>query len=120
MRISDWISDVCSSDLEGSGSSIGKRLLRDYMRGFMPPSLSEIFYNTYKLNREDILDNLLNKPLPNRFLASFSKFIYDNNNSVEYARDVVKESFILFFQTLVSRYPTYQPPPSNSIGSVVN
>src|SRR5690606_15848410 len=63
---------------EGSGSSIGKRLLRDYMRGFMPPDLSEIFYNTYQLNSEDILDNLLNKPLPNRFLASFSKFIYDN------------------------------------------
>src|SRR5690606_39885768 len=103
---------------EGSGSSIGKRLLRDYMRGFMPPDLSEIFYNTYQLNSEDILDNLLNKPLPNRFLASFSKFIYDNNNFVEYARDVVKESFTLFFQNLVSRYPDYQQYSFNCIGSV--
>lgn len=103
---------------EGSGSSIGKRLLRDYMRGFMPPELSDIFYETYKLNGEDILDNLLNKPLPNRFLASFSKFIYDNNNFVEYARDVVKESFTLFFQNLVSRYPDYTQHSFNCIGSV--
>lgn len=103
---------------EGSGSSIGKRLLRDYMRGFMPPDLSEIFYKTYQLNSEDILDNLLNKPLPNRFLASFSKFVYDNNNFVEYARDVVKESFTLFFQNLVSRYPGYQQYSFNCIGSV--
>lgn len=103
---------------EGSGSSIGKRLLRDYMRGFMPKELSEIFYRTYKLNNEDILDNLLNKPLPNRFLASFSKFVYDNNNFVEYARDVVKESFTLFFMNLVSRYPDYHQYSFNCIGSV--
>src|SRR3546814_14100786 len=77
MRISDWSSDVCSSDL-----------------------------------------NLLNKPLPNRFLASFSKFIYDNNNLVEYARDVVNESFVLLFQKLVSRYQNYQQYSFNCIGPV--
>src|SRR3546814_17825152 len=93
---------------EGSGSSIGKRLLRDYMRGFMPPSLSEIFYNTYKLNSEDILDHLLNKPLHNRFLASVSKFIYDNKNFVESARDEVKESLVLLLHNLISRSPNYQ------------
>lgn len=103
---------------EGSGSSIGKRLLRDYMRGLMPEELSKIFYNTYQLNSEDILDRLLNKPLPNRFLASFSKFIYDNNYFVEYARDVVKESFTAFFENLVSKYPGYQQYSFNCIGSV--
>lgn len=103
---------------EGSGSSIGKRLLKDYMRGFMPKGLSEIFYETYKLNYEDIMDKLLNQPLPNRFLASFSKFIYDNNNFVDYARDVVKESFTMFFENLVSKYPDYQSYSFNCIGSV--
>ncbi len=103
---------------EGSGSYIGKRLLRDYMRGFMPGNLQEVFYETYKLNDEDILDNLYNKPLPNRFCASFSKFIYDNNNYVEYTRDVVGEAFRAFFKNLVSRYPEYQKHSLNCVGSV--
>lgn len=103
---------------EGSGSFIGKRLLRDYMRGFMPGNLQEVFYETYKLTDEDILDHLYNKPLPNRFCASFSKFIYDNNNYVEYTRDVVGEAFRAFFKNLVSRYPDYQNYPLNCVGSV--
>jgi len=103
---------------EGSGSYIGKRLLRDYMRGFMPGNLQEVFYETYKLNDEDILDNLYNKPLPNRFCASFSKFIYDNNNYIDYTRDVVGEAFRAFFKNLVSRYPDYQKHSLNCVGSV--
>ncbi len=103
---------------EGSGSFIGKRLLRDYMRGFLPGNLQEVFYETYQLSDEDILDHLYNKPLPNRFCASFSKFIYDNNNYVEYTRDVVGEAFQAFFKNLVSRYPDYQKYSLNCVGSV--
>ena len=103
---------------EGSGSFIGKRLLRDYMRGFLPGNLQEVFYETYKLSDEDILDHLYNKPLPNRFCASFSKFIYDNNNYVEYTRDVVGEAFQAYFKNLVSRYPDYQKYSLNCVGSV--
>lgn len=103
---------------EGSGSFIGKRLLRDYMRGFLPGNLQEVFYETYQLSEEDILDHLYNKPLPNRFCASFSKFIYDNNNYVEYTRDVVGEAFQAFFKNLVSRYPDYQKYSLNCVGSV--
>ena len=103
---------------EGSGSYIGKRLLRDFMRGFMPGNLQEVFYETYKLSHADIFDSLYNKPLPNRFCASFSKFIYDNNNYVEYTRDVVGEAFQAFFKNLVSRYPDYQKYSLNCVGSV--
>lgn len=103
---------------EGSGSFIGKRLLRDYMRGFMPGNLGEVFFETYGLTNEAILDNLYNKPLPNRFCASFSKFIYDHNNYVEYTRDVVGEAFRAFFKNIVSRYPDYQNYSLNCIGSV--
>lgn len=103
---------------EGSGSFIGKRLLRDFMRGFMPGNLQEVFYETYKLSHADIFDNLYNKPLPNRFCASFSKFIYENNNYVDYTRDVVGEAFNAFFKNLVSRYPDYQQYSLNCVGSV--
>lgn len=102
---------------EGSGSHIGKRLVRDYMRGYLPEGMQKIFKDTYELTNEDIFDNLYNKPLPNRFLASFSKFLYENNNFA-YSREVVKESFNAFFTNLVCHYPNYQQYSLNCVGSV--
>ncbi|MBC6989096.1 MULTISPECIES: N-acetylglucosamine kinase [Hymenobacter] len=102
---------------EGSGSFIGKRLLRDYLRNLLPDGLQDIFKETYKLNREEILDKLYNQPLPNRFLASFAKFAYDNNN-ISYCRQIVLEGFETFFQNIVAHYPNYQTYTFNCIGSV--
>ncbi|SMO71645.1 N-acetylglucosamine kinase [Solitalea koreensis] len=103
---------------EGSGSYIGKRILRDYMRGSMPLEMAEAFHRTFGYSHAEIMEQLYKKPLPNRYLASFSKFVYDNNNVQPYARDVVKEAFTAFFRDLVSRYPDYQNYKFNCIGSV--
>ena len=103
---------------EGSGSYIGKRLLRDYLRQQLPEGLSEPFRETYELgSRNDILDRLYNQPLPNRYLASFAKFAYDHNN-VSYCRDIVLQGFEAFFQNLVLHYPRYQDYSFNCVGSV--
>ncbi|MFN0291245.1 BadF/BadG/BcrA/BcrD ATPase family protein [Pedobacter helvus] len=104
---------------EGSGSYIGKRLLADYMKGFMPKGLSESFFNIYGLSNEDIFDNIYNKPLPNRFCASFSKFLYDFKTTYqEYTEDVVDTAFTAFFEKLVIHYPNYNKYLLNVVGSV--
>ncbi len=104
---------------EGSGSFIGKKLLADYMKGFMPDELSKIFYETYKLSNEDIFDHIYNKPLPNRFCASFSKFIYDNKEQFkEYSDAIVDYAFTAFFENLVIHYPNYKNYQLNCVGSV--
>lgn len=102
---------------EGSGSFIGKRLLRDYLRGLLPEGLQEIFLEEFKLTRDDILDRLYNQPLPNRFLASFAKFTYDHNN-ISYCREIVLQGFETFFENIVRHYPNYQDYTFNCIGSV--
>jgi glucosamine kinase len=103
---------------EGSGSFIGKRLLRDYLRGLLPEGLQDEFQQAYSLgSRNDILDRLYNQPLPNRYLASFAKFAYDHNN-VSYCRDIVLQGFETFFDNLVVHYPRYQDYSFNCIGSV--
>lgn len=102
---------------EGSGSWIGKRLLRDYMRRLLPDGLQEAFRDQYGLENEQIFDRVYNQPLPNRFLASFSKFAYDHNN-VSYCRDIVVEGFEAFFKNLVTQYPGYQNYTFNCVGSV--
>ena len=103
---------------EGSGCYIGKKLLSDYLRGYMPKEVSEVFYETYKLSHDEIMDNIYSKPLPNRFCASFSKFVYDNPVNIEYSRNIVKTSFTDFFENLVIHYPDYKNYTFNCIGSV--
>jgi N-acetylglucosamine kinase-like BadF-type ATPase len=104
---------------EGSGSYIGKRILADYMKGYMPKGLREKFYDTYGLSNEDIFDNIYNKPLPNRFCAGFSKFIYDyKENYEEYTHQVVDYAFTAFFENLVVHYPNYRKYQLNCVGSV--
>jgi glucosamine kinase len=103
---------------EGSGCYIGKKLLIDYLRGYMPQSVKESFYNTYKLSHDEIEENVYSKPLANRFCASFSKFAYEETSDRAYTRGIVKNSFNDFFKNLVSHYPNYKDYTFNCIGSV--
>ncbi|MXV52803.1 N-acetylglucosamine kinase [Pedobacter sp. HMF7647] len=103
---------------EGSGCYIGKKLLTDYLRGYMPEPVRQNFWETYKLTPDEVNDRVYTQPLANRFCASFSKFAYDNNVHIEYTRNVVKSSFEDFFRNLVSHYPNYQSYTFNCIGSV--
>src|ERR1700761_4564376 len=103
---------------EGSGCYIGKKLLIDYLRGYMPEVVRELFWETFKLTPDDINEQVYTKPLANRFCAQFSKFVYDNNAHIEYTRNLVKTSFEDFFRNLVTHYPNYQQYTFNCIGSV--
>jgi N-acetylglucosamine kinase-like BadF-type ATPase len=104
---------------EGSGCYIGKKLLTDYLRGYMPEAVKQNFWDTYKLTRDDVNEQVYTKPLANRFCAGFSKFVYDNMNvNLGYSHGLVKTSFEDFFKNLVTHYPNYQQHSFNCIGSV--
>lgn len=102
---------------EGSGSYIGKKLVKDFMRGYLPPELDIKFREKYGLSDADIFNTLYNKPMPNRFLAGFCLFA-DENKAHPHISNIVEESFTDFFKNLVSHYPDYQDYPFNCIGSV--
>lgn len=84
----------------------------------MPKNVRDSFWETFKLTPDDILEAVYTKPLPNRFCASFSKFVYDITANLEYSRNLVKTSFEDFFKNLVSHYPNYKELEFNCIGSV--
>jgi glucosamine kinase len=102
---------------EGSGSSIGKKIVRDYMRGYLPEELAAKFNRTYHLSNAQIFDSLYNKRSPNRFLAGFCKFAHQNKEN-EYIKKIVGEAFHEFFENLVSWYPEYEEYAFNCVGSV--
>lgn len=103
---------------EGSGCYIGKKLLVDYLRGYMPEPVRKLFWETYKLTPDDVNEQVYTQPRANRFCASFSKFVYDNPVNIEYSRNIVRTSFEDFFRNLVRHYPDYQRYTFNCIGSV--
>src|SRR6201985_2159009 len=72
---------------EGSGCYIGKKLLVDYLRGYMPESVRQSFWDTFHLTPDEVNEEVYTKPLANRFCASFSKFVYDTNVHLEYTRN---------------------------------
>ena len=101
---------------EGSGSYIGRLLLRSYLRGFMPAELSKDFQAKFKTDKDEILRSIYEKPLPNRFLASHASFI-DNNNH-PFLRDIIHSAFHDFFENIVSHYPRYTEYTFNCVGSI--
>lgn len=103
---------------EGSGCYIGKKLLVDYLRGYMPEAVRKLFWETYQLTPDDVNEQVYTQPRANRFCASFSKFVYDNPVNIEYSRNLVRTSFDDFFRNLVTHYPDYQKYTFNCIGSV--
>lgn len=104
---------------EGSGSYLGKKLLRDYLRGYLPEVLNHQFKQYSTLNKEEIFDRLYNQPLPNRFLASFALFFGENADH-EYCINIVREGFNDFFKYLVTGYTDYKKYSFNCVGSVAH
>jgi glucosamine kinase len=102
---------------EGSGSYIGKKVVRDFMRGYLPPELHQKFEQEYNLSNPEIFDTLYNKPLPNKFLAGFCKFA-DIHKDHPYIQKIVEDAFHDFFTNLVCKYPGYEKYKFNCIGSV--
>lgn len=102
---------------EGSGSFIGKTIARDYMRGYLPPELKKKFVFTYKSNHAEIFESIYNQPFPNRFLAGFCRFAYENIEH-DYIQQIVRNSFNEFFKNIVTQYPDYRKYEFNCVGSV--
>jgi len=102
---------------EGSGAYIGKKFIADYLNKEMPDALSKVFSERFKLIADDIIDSVYRKPMPNRFLATFSKFVYQNLKE-QYCIDLVKNSFEDFFDKYICKYYQYKNVKFSCTGSV--
>jgi glucosamine kinase len=102
---------------EGSGAFIGKHFIQDYLNKEVPNNIAELFYTTYKLSTEDILDSVYKKPMPSKFLASFSKFI-NQNNKEEYFIELINNNFTQFLTKHICKYSNHLEVNVNCVGSV--
>ena len=103
---------------EGSGGYIGKRLISDFIRGYMPEYLRQAFFGKYQMTGDDLIDKIYSGEMPNRFCASFTRFISDYGQKDEYLDAVVHEAFTDFFKNIVCGYPSYSDYTFNCVGSI--
>lgn len=102
---------------EGSGTAIGKKILGDFIRGYMPKAISERFEETYHLTKKDIFERIYMQPLANRYCAGFCEFVNEHINH-DYLNELVCESFDELFRNIVSHYPNYRTYSFNCVGSI--
>jgi glucosamine kinase len=89
----------------GSGTVMSKDLIALLLQEKLPSTIQEDFHNTYRLGRLEILDHIYNKPLPNRFLASFTPFLL-KYAEVSECKEIILGNFRKFFFYYVLRYPS--------------
>ncbi len=102
---------------EGSGGSMGKKLLAEYLRGFLPDDLHAEFKKDYPQSYHEMMRHVYNMPFANKYCAAYTKFLSKTIDH-PYSKQFVNMSFREFFNKLVSRYPSYQTYSFNCVGSI--
>jgi glucosamine kinase len=102
---------------EGSGAYLGKKLIADLLNGDVPEEIRLRFDHRFHLSLPEILQKTYRDQYPNRFLASFSKFIFQNINN-PYCSDLAANVFREFFDKHIMRYPNWNEKRFFCTGSV--
>jgi len=102
---------------EGSGSYLGKNFMRLYLNHELPADLDQAFQASYPETPAEILQRVYNDPFPNRYLASFARFLFAQKQH-PWVSELVTESFREFFRFTVCKYPNYQNISTHFVGSI--
>ena len=101
----------------GSAGHIGKTLIQLYFDDKLPADIRQILSGLDDFDREYILENVYQKPMPNRFLASYAKIVAEYV-SYPFMADLVKKCFRDFLVYQVEKYSKHKELPINFVGSV--
>lgn len=102
---------------EGGAAVLGRKLLSGVLKNQLPEEIRNLFFETYRITRAEILENTYTKPFPNRYLGQFAKFISANIHFHE-MKDIVTSGFDEFIQHNLLQYPEARELPSSFTGSI--
>ncbi|GAB3179963.1 N-acetylglucosamine kinase [Telluribacter humicola] len=107
-----WMGD------EGSGGYLGKTLVVRYLHKELPEEIQERFTAAYPgTDRFLVLDNAYKKPFPNRYFATFTRFLSEHITH-PYIQQLIVEAFDLFLSKYVVKHPDAAAYPVHFTGSV--
>jgi len=103
---------------EGSGAYIGKEVLKGYLNKEMEGAILQKFEMKFQPSLEEILDRVYKEELPNRYFASFAKWVGEEVENEKYLQGIVIGALDAFFKKHICKYDKHQELPLNVVGSI--
>lgn len=88
---------------EGSGASLGRMFLSDYIKGLVPEELASCFDAEFGLGYPEIVKGVYRSEAPSRFVASFARFVCEHKDN-EYAAELIERNIRSFMERSLVRY----------------
>ncbi|MBP8115325.1 MAG: N-acetylglucosamine kinase [Chitinophagaceae bacterium] len=102
---------------EGSGAYLGRKVIQYYLYGTFDYELKGRFDLTYTTNAAEILEKVYKKPLPNRYLAGFAKFLAENRGHYM-IENIIEDGLNDFFFNHLCKYRETWTMPVHFAGSI--
>ncbi|MDX2000835.1 MAG: N-acetylglucosamine kinase [Chitinophagales bacterium] len=102
---------------EGSGAHLGRKLLQAYYYREFPAELAAKIKQEYNMDKATVLNHVYDEPMPSQFVATFAKFISDNNQH-PYMHQLLFDCFTEFLTRMVLKYEGALGLPVHFIGSI--
>lgn len=103
---------------EGSGSYIGKKLIKAYLEQELPESLHHKFADKFPDANKDVVNNhIYQQPDAKRYLAGFFRFAVENIQD-KYIQQLLIHSFQKFLDKSVLKFSLQQNLPIHFVGGV--
>ena len=104
---------------EGSGAYLGKKVVQYYLYGTFDEELHARFDAKYKVTKDDILENVYKKPLANRYLATFTRFLSENRGHYM-IENILEDGLNDFFFQHLCKYKETWTLPVHFVGSIAH
>lgn len=102
---------------EGSGSALGRRLLRGVFRRELSIEICDAFEAETSQSLADVIENVYRRPTPNRYLAEFTYFLARHFDNFE-INNLVIDEFRSLFSNQILINPEFDSIPIGFVGSV--
>lgn len=104
---------------EGSGVSLGKAFLADFIKGLLPAHLEAAFVREYGLDYSQIVRKVYKEPSASTFMASLAPFILSLKDD-PYVQDILTDNLESLIRRSIVRYAdgAADPAAARNIGVV--
>lgn len=102
---------------EGSGAYLGRKVLQYYLYNTFDEELRYKFDAKYATTSVEILENVYKKPLPNRYLASYTLFLAENRGHYM-IENIIEDGLNDFFFNHLCKYTESWTLPIHFVGGV--
>lgn len=102
---------------EGGGDYMGKLFIQSILNKELPEKLINDFYLYHNLDSGKILSAVYKEEYPNRFLASFTKYLKEKSDIPE-VKEIIYKTFTDLFEKHICKYETHLTDRIRATGSI--